>query len=300
MTVTFENLYAPIALACYEGEEDMANDNAGDDNAMDTGDAGDDNAGDDNAGGQGDQKLFTQAELNRFMAEDRRKHQEQAKQLADKAKKLEAEYKKMLADKKLDTESRQKLEMELENLQASQRTKEQQIEYERKQSKERYEKDLTATKEASMRWESLYKSTVIDRAIQDAAISAEAFNPSQVIDLLKPFTKMVEQQDPEGNPTGELVPVIDFKDIDEKTGERITTLRTPIEAIQRMKELPNVHGNLFKPNVVSGVGAGSATGGATPGSGSRVDPSRLSTEQYFKLRAENPEALGLKRRTNAR
>jgi hypothetical protein len=62
-----------------------------------------------------------------------------------------------------------------------------------------------------------------------------------------------------------------------------------------MKELPSLFGNLFKSNIVSGVGAGTATGGNMSGSG-RVDPKKISTEQYMRLRKENPEALGLKPR----
>ena len=87
--------------------------------------------------------------------------------------------------------------------------------------------------------------------------------------------------------------MIDFPDIDEKTGENIKTLRSPQDAVKRMKELPQLYGNLFKANVVSGIGSGSAAGGVPTGTG-KVDVSKLSSEQYRKLRAENPAAIGLK------
>jgi len=83
--------------------------------------------------------------------------------------------------------------------------------------------------------------------------------------------------------------MIDFPDIDEKTGEEIKTLRTPMDAVKRMKEIPKIWGNLFKSNVVSGVGAGQ---GVAPGTG-EIDPTTLTSEQYMKLRRENPEKLGL-------
>ena len=35
------------------------------------------------------------------------------------------------------------------------------------------------------RWESLYKESTIDRALQDAAIKHEAFNPAQIITQLR-------------------------------------------------------------------------------------------------------------------
>jgi len=237
------------------------------------------------------EKNFSQDDLNRFLADDRRKHQE-------KYKKLEESYKEILADKNLQKEQRAKLEAELADLQKSFRTKEQQAEYERKQERERFETELDTYKTAATKWESLYKNSVIDRSLQDAAVAAEAFNPSQIVGLLRPMTKMQEKTDEAGKPLGDFTPLIDFPDIDEKTGEQVVTLRTPEEAVQRMKELPEMFGNLFKANVVSGVGSGSATGGVQSGDGGRIDPTKLSPEQYRKLRRENPEALGLKRRPN--
>jgi superfamily II RNA helicase len=237
------------------------------------------------------EKNFSQDDLNRFLADDRRKHQE-------KYKKLEESYKEILADKNLQKEQRAKMEAELADLQKSFRTKEQQAEYERKQERERFEGELETYKTAATKWESLYKNSVIDRSLQDAAVAAEAFNPGQIVGLLRPMTKMQEKTDEAGKSLGDFIPLIDFPDIDEKTGDQVITLRTPEEAVQRMKELPEMFGNLFKANVVSGVGSGSATGGVQSGDGGRVDPTKLTPEQYRKLRRENPEALGLKRRPN--
>jgi hypothetical protein len=62
---------------------------------------------------------------------------------------------------------------------------------------------------------------------------------------------------------------------------------SPAAAVKRMKELAEVHGNLFKSNVVSGVGGSSGT--ANPG---KIDMRKLTPQQYAKLRRENPSALG--------
>ena len=59
-----------------------------------------------------------------------------------------------------------------------------------------------------------------------------------------------------------------------------------------MKEMGE-YANLFKSNVVAGVGANSATGGIAPGASGRIDVRNLTAEQYAKIREENPEALGL-------
>ena len=227
--------------------------------------------------------------MNTFLAEDRRKHQE-------KYKKLETSFQDILADKNLAAEQRSKLEGELQDLQKAHRTKDQQAAYDLKQEQEKSATEVANYKEAATKWERMYKDSVIQRSLQDAAVAGEAFNPSQIVGLLTPATQMRPATDEEGTEIPNMmVPMIDFQDYDEETGKQITTLRTPQEAVQRMKELPVHFGNLFRANVVSGIGAGAATGGVTSGEGGKVDVTKLSSEQFRKLRKENPEALGLRR-----
>lgn len=247
-----------------------------------------DGGGEGGVEGEDPSNFFTQDDVNRFLADDRRKHQERYKQ-------LEGSYTKMLKEGSLHKEQRQKMLADLEDLQKAFRTKEQQAEYDRKKQAERYKNELSGATESAIKWETMYKSSVVERSLQDAAVSADAFNPGQIVSLLKPMTKMVEETDVEGIPVGSMTPKVDFQDIDEKTGDRITTLRTPEEAVKRMRELPTLYGNLFKSNVVSGIGTGSATGGVTSGKGN-IDRTRLTPEQYRRLREENPEVLGLRRK----
>jgi hypothetical protein len=234
------------------------------------------------------EKAFNQDDVNKFLADDRRKHN-------DKYSKLEQTYKTMLADKNLATETKSKLELELQDLQKTFRTKAQQADYERKQVEEKLTSEMSGYKESATRWEGMYKDSVIQRSLQDAAIGGEAFNPLQIVNLLRGNTTMRPAMDPEGvEIPNEMIPMIDFPDKDDTTGESVTTLRTPQEAVQRMKELPEQFGNLFRANVVSGIGAGAATGGVASGEGGRVDVAKLTTEQYRRMRKENPEALGLR------
>ena len=287
-------IWTKPTLACYEGDGDGDPDPVQTAEAAAQAAAADAAAKADEARKAADvarkntEKTFSQTDLNTFLADDRRKHQE-------KIKSLEDGYKKILADTNLQKEQRAKLEAELQDVQKMSRTKEQQAEYERKQERERYTAEVETLQSQIDQWESLFKSSVVDRSLQDAAIAQDAFNPSQIIGLLRPMTRMQEKTDGSGNPVGQFSPVIDFPDIDETSGEQVTTLRTPEEAVQRMKELPQFYGNLFRSNVVSGVGSGSATGGVKSGEG-RIDPTKLTPEQYRKVRKENPEALGLKRR----
>ena len=258
-------LYAP-EMACYDGEADAAA-------AAATPPPED--------------KTFTQDDVNKFLAEDRRKHTE-------RYQKLEQSYEGILADKNLASESRIQVETELEDLRSSLRTKEQQIEYEKKQDREQYKIKLTAAEKEAKDFKGLYTNTVIDQALQRAAGSGDAFNDDLIVSLLKPMTQLRDQHDEEGKPTGKTAPMTELSDIDEKTGEPIQTLRTPMDAVKRMKELPDLYGGLFRANVVSGIGQGAATGGVTPGSGQPVDVTKLTPEQYRKIRKENPALLGLR------
>ena len=78
---------------------------------------------------------FTQEQVNEFLAKDRRKHQ-------DKYKALEQSMQAQLARVQDDSEERDRLQKELDDLQATFRTKEQQIEWEKKQAEKKYQSEL--------------------------------------------------------------------------------------------------------------------------------------------------------------
>jgi len=86
--------------------------------------------------------------------------------------------------------------------------------------------------------------------------------------------------------------MVEMQTLNTTTGETESSSYTPEDAVRKMKEMPEQFGNLFRPNVVSGIGAGSATGGSMPGGG-KVDVKKLSHSEYLKIRAEHPEWLGL-------
>jgi hypothetical protein len=88
-----------------------------------------------------------------------------------------------------------------------------------------------------------------------------------------------------------LAPMVDLPDTDVDTGRAIITQRTPTEAVSRLTELQP---NLFKANVVSGVGGNSSTGGVTPGADGKLDPSGMSTAQFVEQYRKDPTKLGLR------
>jgi hypothetical protein len=232
-------------------------------------------------------KVFDQDDVNRFLADDRRKHKEKLEQ-------LEGAYKDALENQNLSTEQRDQLEDKLEDLQKTFRTKEETLTLEKKQIEDRYTKEVKQLAEKAVLWEQKYKQTLVDRSLQDAAAAHDAFNMGQIVSLLRPMTVLVDKTNDQGQVTGEAEPMVDLTDIETETGLPTITRRTPVDAVRRMKELPSLFGNLFKSNVVSGIGAGTATGGNMSGSGV-ADVKKMSAEQYMKMRKENPAALGLKK-----
>ena len=93
------------------------------------------------------------------------------------------------------------------------------------------------------------------------------------------MTRLVEKVDANGKGTGQFDVMVDFPDKDATTGQSVMTSKTPTEAVKRMTEIPEFQ-NLFRKNVVSGVGGNSAIGGLTPGSNGRIDVRNLTHDQY--------------------
>jgi hypothetical protein len=279
--------YKSCALvACYEGEEDEAAAAAA--------------AAATAAGATGDDvkppEGFTpeqQKKFNDAIAAERRKQETKYRKELEKT---EATYKELLANNKSLTEKeRQTLQENLEMIQGQLRSKEEQAVREKKELEASYQGKLTAAEKRAQEAETRWRDSTVLRALQDAAVEHEAYNTRQVVMLLKDWTKLVERVDASGKATGQFDVMVEFPDNDATTGQEIKTTKTPSEAVKRMTEIAEFQ-NLFRKNVVSGVGGNSAIGGLTTGSNGRIDPRSLTPDQYQKVRAENPELLGLRRR----
>jgi len=278
-------------LAAYVGEEGEGEGEGTGDGIGDEGEGTGD--GQEQGQGQGSQNsLFNgdqQKELNRILAEEKRKLRQKYE---EPYKHLENDYQKLLQDKSLSDEQRGDYEKKLEEIQARQRTKEQQILHDRKQSEEQFQSRIGELEESAKTWEQRYTESTINRELQAAAVNNDAFNPEQIVVQLKSQTALVDQLDAQGKPTGNLVPMVNMMVKNEESGANEMLQMTPDEAVEHMKKNPERWGNFFKNNIREGIGSTSATGGALTGDGT-VDVSRLSDDQYFELRKKNPRALGL-------
>jgi len=285
-------LYWVDLLASFDNEDgsDAGDSGAGSDAGSDSF-LGDDSSGDDGSSSDdGSGRQFTQADLNRFLADDRRKTEAKFK---DKFDKLENSYQEALNNNKLSDGDRQELENQLEDLRARHRTKEQQLAHEKKKAEAEASQRIKELEERAGQWESRFTESTINRELQSAAVEHDAYNPELVVVHLKSHTALEEATDQDGKPTGQLAPMVTMTAKNEDTGVLESLKMTPTEAVEYMKKNPERYGGFFKNNIREGIGSTSATGGAMSGDGT-VDVTKLSDEQYFKLRKENPAALGLK------
>jgi hypothetical protein len=229
-------------------------------------------------------RKFTQAELNKIVAADRRK-------LEALVAKHEKELEAVKASAGLTEQEKTRLELALEDVRKERMTKEQQLAFEKKKIEETLGTELNTYKTNYAKLEKSYHEEIIDRDLLDAAVSGESFQPSQIVTLLKQNARRKEIVREDGKPTGKYETVIDFADVSEE-GVPMASLFTPKEAIARMKQLPDIYGNLFKAGVVSGIGGTSSTGFA-PGANGLIDARKLTTAQYREIREKTPERLGL-------
>jgi len=285
----FRSLYLSRPwCACFEGDGAAGDGGAGAGAGADAGTSdGGAGAGAGAGTGGGQQKTFTQEDVNRFLAEDRRKYQAQLKEQAEK---LES----VLKSSQLTEQDRRVLQENLAAVQGQLRSAEAAAAKEKQALEQQYQAKLVESEKKIQVWEGLYRESTVQRALQDAAVKNDAFSPSQIVTLLKPMTKLVEGVDPVTNrPNGQYEVKVVMLDVNPKTGQQEEMIRTPEEAVARMKELPDQYGNLFKSGVVSGIGSSSATGGLMPGQGGKIDVRKLTPQQYREIRAKNPELLGL-------
>lgn len=266
----------------------------GDDNSGDTPPAKAPTAGDGDTSGDRNVSTFTKDDVNRIvqerLAKDRKNRDEEYK---TKVSSLEQKYEELLNNKSLEDQDREKLESQLEDLRKQHRTKEQQLEYEKKQAEEEWKSKYEEVFSKAQTWEERYTETTIQRELQAAAIKHEAYRPEQVIVQLRSQTSLKDQLDNNGKPTGKLVPMVEMTVRNGDTGASEQLQMTPDEAVEYMKKNPEDWGNFFKNNIREGIGSSSATGGAMTGEGT-IDHTKLTDEQYFKLRKENPAALGIR------
>lgn len=150
--------------------------------------------------------------------------------------------------------------------------------------------ELKKIKDDAEAWQKRYQVSTIERAIKDAAIEHEAFNPAQIVSILVPNTRLDEVKDDDNKPTGNFIPRVKIEEIGED-GKQIVLDLTVSEVLKKMKNTPDRYGNLFKSGVAGGLGQG---GNVSGGSNKKVDVRSMTPEQYMEYRKKHPDYSGIK------
>lgn len=220
-------------------------------------------------------QTFTQDQVNKMLAEDRRKHKAQVD-------KHVSELEQLKKSKSLSDQERTNLTTKIEELQNSVLTKEQRAQKEQEKLKNDLKtttEQLTADRDG---WKNRFHTTQIRSAITSEAATHKAFDSDALIAILGPQTRLVEILDESNQPTGEFVPKTKFNDRD-KEGKPVVMDYTVPEVVARMKEIPK-YGYLFETTAQAGVGANTRAGGRG------VDPADMTTQQYREWRKK--EGIG--------
>jgi len=234
-----------------------------------------------------DGKVFrTQAEVNEYVAADRRKTDARYKaQLKAELQKQEATYNSLLTNKNLTEQERDSLRASLDDVETQLFSEKEKAAKDKKKLEDSYTAKLTEVEKNAKGWESRYKESSIKRELQEAAVANDAFNVRQMIDLLRPKTELFEVVDTDGKPTGEYQVLVELElSVD---GKPTAMKLTPVEAVKKMREDAG-YSNLFKANVISGLGKDT---GGTPGTHGTVDIKNMSQADYRKMRKEHPELI---------
>ncbi len=222
---------------------------------------------------------FTQEQVNRFLADERRKLQKQNEKTVSQ---LEA----LRKNASLTEAEKVSLEERIETLKNEFLSKEQIAQKENQKLAAKQKEELANVQKEIGKWRGLYEETTVENTLLGAAAAdQDVFNPNQILELLKPKTRLVEELDPEsGKPTGRFTPRIRIPGKD-KDGNNITLELTAQEAVKQLKENTAEYGNLFKSNVIRGVG-GSNNGDTRRSHEPPEDPAAFRA-----WRKQNPEYL---------
>jgi len=177
----------------------------------------------------------------------------------------------------LTAKERQALEGKIEELTTQNMTKDELAKRDSEKLQKKYETETQTLVSDRDHWKTQFTESTILREISDAASSNEAFNPAQIIAILKHDTQLKESVDKDGQPTGKLEARVRFKDV--KDNQPIELDLTVTEAVKRMRDIEGYQ-NLFKGQGTGGLGDHNR------GPGGKVDASKLTPAQYREARAK--------------
>jgi hypothetical protein len=204
--------------------------------------------------------------------------------LREQAQKAVDELENMKKIATMTKEDRDNLDKRIKSLNNELLTEKQRLSQQQKEAEQEFTAKLEAAKQEASLFESLYKTSSIQRSLTDAAVRHEAVNPIQVVNMLDRHTEMVPVE-VNGQPTGQFEPKTTV--YVEENGKQVPVQMTPEEAVKDMASKEEFF-NFFKPNLKAG--AGRLNNGASSGSSmTRAEAAKLPAHEYRAWKDANPD-----------
>ena len=222
----------------------------------------------------GEKKLsLTQSDLNRMMADNRKK-------LTTENENLVASLETLQETARMSDEERGSLADTIETLRKQTLTQEEIAK--RELAKKQTEFQTTAKRLEVERdsWKERYTGALIGRSLVDAAVQHAAYDPEQITGILGSKTRLVETLDDDGKPTGQHEVMVDFDTVD-SDGKSVTLTLSPAETVKSMKETERF-ANLFVAKGSQGLGLH-----GNEQAGSDAPPDDMN--QYMEWRKRHPQ-----------
>jgi len=187
---------------------------------------------------------------------------------------------------KMTTKDREQLEESINAIQAKFRTKEEQDAIDKANAARKHKTEVEELTKEVDTWKNRFTASTIDTAITQAATAPthKAINPHTVIAILRPQTRLEQEIDADGKPTGNLIPMILFP-VKGKDGKKVTLDLPVTEAVKQMSESDDF-AHLFE-----GKGTGGFGGNNAHKRDEKVDLATLAKDPvaWKKFHAEHPE-----------
>ena len=153
----------------------------------------------------------------------------------------------------LSTKDRQDMERRIEDLNNQLLTKEELAAKEKNKLLKQLESERESLSQEAKSWRQRFEEKTIVGALTEAAAGANAYNPKQIVTMLRGETALSEVMDGD-QPTGQFEVVVTLDTTNDK-GENVKLTLKPQEAVKHLSEQDD-YLNLFKTDDRNGFGGG--------------------------------------------
>ncbi len=226
-------------------------------------------------------KTFTQDEVNRLMAENKKNLQRQNQEMATQLETLKQ-------NANLTKEERDELATRIDTLQQQYLSKEELARQAQEKKESKYKQELESATTQAKSWQERHNDLFKSQVITQAAADNGAFSTKQMLEYFSPRGEIVPQMGEDGKPTGQLLVVVP---IDVEKDGKVERVKLPVpDAVKTMKTMPQLYGNFFKGEGSAGLGLQSGNTGQHANGGKIEFSPTMSEADYAKWRKQ--EGIG--------